>query len=253
MTDYNLNLTGKVALVTGGSRGIGKAIALAFASKGSKVAITYANSYSSAEQVAKEIIELGTDALPIQANSSDFNRANEVIDEVVQKWGKIDILVNNAGITRDGLILRMTEDQWDQVIETNLKGIFNYSKAVARPMMKNRGGSIINMGSIVGLTGNAGQSNYAASKSALIGFTKSIALEVASRGITCNLIAPGFISTPMTDKLSDDQKKNIVENIPVNRLGKVDDISNGCVYLASDEAGFITGTTLHINGGMSMI
>ena len=141
MTDYNLNLTGKVALVTGGSRGIGKAIALAFASKGAKVAITFANSSSSADQVAKEIIELGTDALPIQANSSDFNRANEVIDEVVQKWGKIDILVNNAGITRDGLILRMTEDQWDQVIETNLKGIFNYSKAVARPMMKNRGGS----------------------------------------------------------------------------------------------------------------
>ena len=164
MTDYNLNLTGKVALVTGGSRGIGKAIALAFASKGAKVAITFANSSSSADQVAKEIIELGTDALPIQANSSDFNRANEVIDEVVQKWGKIDILVNNAGITRDGLILRMTEDQWDQVIETNLKGIFNYSKAVARQMMKNRGGSIFNMGFIVGLKGNAGQGNYAASK-----------------------------------------------------------------------------------------
>ena len=252
MTDYNLNLTGKVALVTGGSRGIGKAIALAFASKGAKVAITFANSSSSADQVAKEIIELGTDALPIQANSSDFNRANEVIDEVVQKWGKIDILVNNAGITRDGLILRMTEDQWDQVIETNLKGIFNYSKAVARPMMKIRGGSIINMGSIVGLTGNAGQSNYAASKAGLVGFTKSYAKELASRNVRANVVAPGYILTDMTDALDEKVLEGIKEATPLGRAGNVDEVAAACLFLASDLSSYITGEVIRVDGGMAI-
>ena len=252
MTDYNLDLTGKVALVTGGSRGIGKAIALAFASKGAKVAITFAHSSSSAEQVTKEIIELGSDALSIQANSSDFNRANEVVDEVVQKWGKIDILVNNAGITKDGLILRMTEDQWDQVIETNLKGIFNYSKAVARPMMKHRGGSIINMGSIVGLTGNAGQSNYAASKAGLVGFTKSYAKELASRNVRANVVAPGYILTDMTDALDEKVLEGIKEATPLGRAGNVDEVAAACLFLASDLSSYITGEVIRVDGGMAI-
>ena len=252
MSDYNLDLSGKVALITGGSRGIGKAIAKAFASKGAYVAITYANSSSSAEQVTKEIIELGSDALSIQANSSDFNRANEVIDEVVQKWGKIDILVNNAGITRDGLILRMTEDQWDQVIETNLKGIFNYSKAVARPMMKIRGGSIINIGSIVGLTGNSGQSNYAASKAGLVGFTKSYAKELASRNIRANVLAPGYILTDMTDALDEKVLEGIKEATPLGRAGNVKEVAATCLFLASDLSSYITGEVIRVDGGMAI-
>lgn len=252
MSDYNLDLSGKVALITGGSRGIGKAIAKAFASTGAYVAITYANSSSSAEQVTKEIKELGSDALSIQANSSDFNRANEVIDEVVQKWGKIDILVNNAGITRDGLILRMTEDQWDQVIETNLKGIFNYSKAVARPMMKIRGGSIINMGSIVGLTGNSGQSNYAASKAGLVGFTKSYAKELASRNIRANVVAPGYILTDMTDALDEKVLEGIKEATPLGRAGNVEEVAATCLFLASDLSSYITGEVIRVDGGMAI-
>ena len=252
MSDYNLDLSGKVALITGGSRGIGKAIAKAFASTGAYVAITYANSSSSAEQVTKEIQELGSDALSIQANSSDFNRANEVIDEVVQKWGKIDILVNNAGITRDGLILRMTEDQWDQVIETNLKGIFNYSKAVARPMMKIRGGSIINMGSIVGLTGNSGQSNYAASKAGLVGFTKSYAKELASRNIRANVVAPGYIITDMTDALDEKVLEGIKEATPLGRAGNVEEVAATCLFLASDLSSYITGEVIRVDGGMAI-
>ena len=187
---------------------------------------------------------------------TDLNNKDDVLNlakEAEASFGHIDILINNAGITADNLFLRMKDDEWDQVINVNLSAPMRLTRQVIKGMLKRRYGRVIFISSVVGYSGNAGQSNYAASKSALVGFTKSIALEVASRGITCNLIAPGFISTPMTDKLSDDQKKNIVENIPVNRLGKVDDISNGCVYLASDEASFITGTTLHINGGMSMI
>jgi 3-oxoacyl-[acyl-carrier protein] reductase len=252
MSDYNLDLTGKVALVTGGSRGIGKAIAKAFASKGAHVAITYASSSSSAEQVVKEIIDLGSDALCIQANSSEFNRANEVIEEVVKKWGKVDILVNNAGITRDGLILRMTEDQWDQVIETNLKGIFNYSKAVARPMMKIRGGSIINMGSIVGLTGNAGQSNYAASKAGLVGFTKSYAKELASRNVRANVVAPGYILTDMTDALDEKVLEGIKEATPLGRAGNVEEVAAACLFLASDLSSYVTGEVIRVDGGMAI-
>ena len=252
MSDYNLDLTGKVALVTGGSRGIGKAIAKAFASKGAHVAITYASSSSSAEQVVKEIIDLGSDALCIQANSSEFNRANEVIEEVVKKWGKVDILVNNAGITRDGLILRMTEDQWDQVIETNLKGIFNYSKAVARPMIKIRGGSIINMGSIVGLTGNAGQSNYAASKAGLVGFTKSYAKELASRNVRANVVAPGYILTDMTDALDEKVLEGIKKATPLGRAGNVEEVAAACLFLASDLSSYVTGEVIRVDGGMAI-
>mgnify|MGYP001249708759 FL=1 len=242
-------LSDKVALITGASGGIGMSIVKKMKQCGAKLIIS-----GTRQNVLNDLAsELGNDVKTI---ITDLNNKDDVLNlakEAEASFGHIDILINNAGITADNLFLRMKDDEWDQVINVNLSAPMRLTRQVIKGMLKRRYGRVIFISSVVGYSGNAGQSNYAASKSALIGFTKSIALEVASRGITCNLIAPGFISTPMTDKLSDDQKKNIVENIPVNRLGKVDDISNGCVYLASDEAGFITGTTLHINGGMSMI
>ena len=242
-------LSDKVALITGASGGIGMSIVKKMKQCGAKLIIS-----GTRQNVLNDLAsELGNDVKTI---ITDLNNKDDVLNlakEAEASFGHIDILINNAGITADNLFLRMKDDEWDQVINVNLSAPMRLTRQVIKGMLKRRYGRVIFISSVVGYSGNAGQCNYAASKSALIGFTKSIALEVASRGITCNLIAPGFISTPMTDKLSDDQKKNIVENIPVNRLGKVDDISNGCVYLASDEAGFITGTTLHINGGMSMI
>ncbi len=242
-------LSDKVALITGASGGIGMSIVKKMKQCGAKLIIS-----GTRQNVLNDLAsELGDDVKTI---ITDLNNKDDVLNlakEAEASFGHIDILINNAGITADNLFLRMKDDEWDQVINVNLSAPMRLTRQVIKGMLKRRYGRVIFISSVVGYSGNAGQSNYAASKSALIGFTKSIALEVASRGITCNLIAPGFISTPMTDKLSDDQKRNIVENIPINRLGKVDDISNGCVYLASDEAGFITGTTLHINGGMSMI
>ena len=242
-------LSDKVALITGASGGIGMSIVKKMKQCGAKLIIS-----GTRQNVLNDLAsELGNDVNTI---ITDLNNKDDVLNlakKAEASFGHIDILINNAGITADNLFLRMKDDEWDQVINVNLSAPMRLTRQVIKGMLKRRYGRVIFISSVVGYSGNAGQSNYAASKSALVGFTKSIALEVASRGITCNLIAPGFISTPMTDKLSDDQKKNIVENIPVNRLGKVDDISNGCVYLASDEAGFITGTTLHINGGMSMI
>ena len=242
-------LSDKVALITGASGGIGMSIVKKMKQCGAKLIIS-----GTRQNVLNDLAsELGNDVKTIK---TDLNNKDDVLNlakEAEASFGHIDILINNAGITADNLFLRMKDDEWDKVINVNLSAPMRLTRHGIKGMLKRRYGRVIFISSVVGYSGNAGQSNYAASKSALVGFTKSIALEVASRGITCNLIAPGFISTPMTDKLSDDQKKNIVENIPVNRLGKVDDISNGCVYLASDEAGFITGTTLHINGGMSMI
>ena len=242
-------LSDKVALITGASGGIGMSIVKKMKQCGAKLIIS-----GTRQNVLNDLAsELGNDVKTI---ITDLNNKDDVLNlakEAEASFGHIDILINNAGITADNLFLRMKDDEWDRVINVNLSAPMRLTRQVIKGMLKRRYGRVIFISSVVGYSGNAGQSNYAASKSALVGFTKSIALEVASRGITCNLIAPGFISTPMTDKLSDDQKKNIIENIPVNRLGKVDDISNGCVYLASDEAGFITGTTLHINGGMSMI
>ena len=242
-------LSDKVVLIAGASGGIGMSIVKKMKQCGAKLIIS-----GTRQNVLNDLAsELGNDVKTIM---TDLNNKDDVLNlakEAEASFGHIDILINNAGITADNLFLRMKDDEWDQVINVNLSAPMRLTRQVIKGMLKRRYGRVIFISSVVGYSGNAGQSNYAASKSALVGFTKSIALEVASRGITCNLIAPGFISTPMTDKLSDDQKKNIVENIPVNRLGKVDDISNGCVYLASDEAGFITGTTLHINGGMSMI
>ena len=243
------NLNGKVALITGATGGIGMSIARKMKQFGVKLIL----SGTKKNILADLSSELGDDVKTIVTDLSNKDDITFLAKEAEESFGKLDLLVNNAGITADTLFLRMKDEDWDRVIDINLSAAMRLTRQVIRGMLKRKYGRIIFISSIVGHTGNAGQSNYSASKSGLIGLTKSIALEVAGRGITCNLIAPGFISSPMTDKLSEDQKNNIIKNIPVNRLGNADDVSNGCVYLASDEASFITGTTLHINGGMGMI
>ena len=243
------DLTGKVALITGATGGIGISIAKKMKLSGAKLIL----SGTKKEVLTKLEAELGHDVKSIVTDLGNKDDIISLAKEAEQFFGAIDILVNNAGITADGLLLRMKDEDWDRVIDINLSACMRLTRQVIRGMLKRKYGRVIFISSIVGHTGNAGQSNYAASKSALVGLTKSIAAEVASRGITCNLVAPGFISTPMTDKLSEDQKNNIIKNIPVDRLGDPDDISSGCLYLSSDEASFITGTTLHINGGMGMI
>jgi len=247
-----LSLENKTALVTGGSRGIGKAIALKLAEYGADVAITYARSVDAAEEVKAEIEGMGRKAKALQADAVNFEKAEEVIKEITDDWGKLDILVNNAGITRDNLILRMSEEQWDEVIETNLKSIFNYSKAVAKPMMRSRGGSIINISSVVGISGNAGQSNYAASKAGIIGFTKSYAKELASRNIRSNVVAPGYILTEMTGELDEKVLEGIKEETPLGRAGEADEVADAVVFLASDASSYITGEVLRVDGGMAM-
>ena len=243
------NLDGKVALITGATGGIGMSIAKQMKSSGAKLIL----SGTRQEVLSKLKLELGDEVKTIVTDLGDKNDVMALANEAEETFGSIDILINNAGITADGLLLRMKDEDWDKVIDINLSSSMRLTRQVIRGMIKRRYGRIIFISSIVGYTGNAGQSNYSASKSALSGLTKSIAAEVAGRGITCNLIAPGFISTPMTDKLSEDQKNNIIKSIPINRLGKPSDISSGCLYLSSNEASFVTGTTLHINGGMSMI
>ena len=243
------DLQDKIVLITGASGGIGKSIALKMKQSRAKLILS-----GTRKNVLDEIAsELGDDTKSIVTNLSSKESILALAKEAETIFGRIDILINNAGITADNLFLRMKDEDWDTVLNINLSAGMRLTRHVIKGMLKRRYGRIIFISSIVGFTGNAGQANYSASKSALVGLTKSIALEVASRGITCNLIAPGFISTPMTDKLNNEQKNKIIFNIPVNRLGEVEDISNGCIYLASDEASFITGTTLHINGGMSMI
>lgn len=248
----SLSLKGKTALVTGGSRGIGRAIALTLAEYGADVAITFASSVDAANEVKEEIEAKGRRAKAIQADAVSLDRAEEVISELTNEWEKLDILVNNAGITRDNLILRMSEEQWDQVIDTNLKSIFNYSKAVAKPMMRNRGGSIINISSVVGLSGNAGQSNYAASKAGIIGFTKSYAKEFASRNIRANVVAPGYITTEMTDELDEQILEAIEEETPMARAGDAEEVADTVLFLASELSSYITGTTVRVDGGMAM-
>lgn len=247
-----LTLEGKNCLVTGGSRGIGKAIALSLAEHGANVAITYARSAEAAEAVKTEIEAKGRQAKCIQADAVDFTQAEAVINEIVSDWGKIDVLVNNAGITQDNLIMRMSEEQWDDVITTNLKSVFNYSKAAARPMMKNRGGSVINIGSVVGISGNAGQSNYSASKAGIIGFTKSYAKELASRNIRANVVAPGYITTDMTDALPESVLESIKQATPLGRAGEAREVADVVVFLASDMSSYITGEVLRVDGGMAM-
>ena len=243
------DLSGKVVLITGASGGIGSAIARKMKKIGARLILS-----GTRENVLDKLsTEIGGDTKTIVTDLSSKEDIMKLATEAENCFGHIDILINNAGITADTLFIRMKDDDWDNVININLTASMRLTRQVIKGMLKRKYGRIIFISSIVGYTGNPGQTNYSASKSALIGLTKSIALEVAARGITCNLIAPGFISTPMTDKLTDEQKSKIIVNIPVNRLGDAEDISNGCIYLASDESSFITGTTLHINGGMSMI
>ena len=243
-------LEGKNAIITGGSRGIGKGIAQVFAQHGANVAFTYNSSSQSAEELAKELEALGVKAKAYQSNAASFTEAQELIDLVNADFGSIDIVVNNAGITKDNLLMRMSEEDFDKVIEVNLKSIFNMTKAVQRTMLKQRSGSIINMSSVVGVTGNAGQANYAASKAGIIGFSKSMAQELGSRNIRTNVVAPGFIETEMTEKLDEKTVQGWRDAIPLKRGGKPEDIANACVYLGSDLSSYVTGQVIHVDGGM---
>lgn len=247
-----MNLDNKNALVTGGSRGIGKAIALKLAELGANVVVTYARSADAANAVKDEITAMGRKSMAVQADAASLEKANELIQQIINEWGKLDILVNNAGITKDNLILRMNEQQWDDVIETNLKSVFNYSKAAAKPMMRNRGGSIINIGSVVGISGNAGQTNYAASKAGIIGFTKAYAKELASRNIRANVIAPGYIVTEMTEELDEKLLQTIKEDTPLGRAGESEEVAETVAFLASDSSSYITGEVIRVDGGMAM-
>ncbi len=245
-------LDGKAALVTGASRGIGAEIAKQLAKEGARVAVNYSGSQSKAEEVVNEIIAAGGQAFAIQASVSDAENVTEMVKQTIEQFGSVDILVNNAGITRDNLLMRMKESEWDDVIDTNLKGVFLCTKAVTRQMMKQRAGKIINIASIVGVSGNAGQANYVAAKAGVIGLTKTTAKELASRHINVNAIAPGFITTEMTDELSEDVKNQMLTQIPLSKLGNPQDVAKAVVFLASDDASYITGQTLHVDGGMVM-
>ena len=243
----------KVALITGGSRGIGKAIAKKFAKEGYDIVINYVSESAELGKVKEEIIEnRNVDILFVKADVTNYNGCEEMIKEVINKFGRIDVLVNNAGITKDGLLMRMKEEDFDKVIEVNLKGTFNVTKNVIPYMMKQRSGKIVNISSVVGIGGNAGQANYAASKAGIIGFTKSIAKELASRNILANCVAPGFIKTDMTDVLSDAVKENINKQIPLNKMGEADEVANAVYFLASEENTYITGQVLNVDGGMIM-
>ncbi len=243
-------LEGKTALITGASRGIGRGIAEIFAKHGANVAFTYLSSVEKGQALEAELSSHGVKAKGYRSDASDYDQAQALAEEVAKDFGRIDILVNNAGITRDGLLMRMGKDQWDAVIKTNLDSVFNLTKAVQRTMLKQRSGSIINMSSVVGIKGNAGQANYAASKAGIIGFTKSVALELGSRGIRCNAIAPGFIETEMTAALDPKVVEGWTEAIPLKRAGTVEDIANACLFLGSDLSTYVTGQVLSVNGGM---
>jgi 3-oxoacyl-[acyl-carrier protein] reductase len=243
-------LEGKVAIITGASRGIGSGIAKVFAEQGANVAFTYSSSVESAMALENELNSLGVKAKGYQSNAADFNEARKLVDDVIAEFGTVDVLINNAGITKDNLLMRMSEEDFDKVIEINLKSVFNMTKAVQKIMLKNRKGSIVNMSSVVGVKGNAGQANYAASKAGMNGFTKSIALELGSRNIRCNAIAPGFIETEMTAKLNEDVVKGWRDAIPLKRGGTPEDVANVCVFLASDMSAYVTGQVINVDGGM---
>ncbi len=241
---------GKVVLVTGASRGIGRAIANHFAQAGANVAFTYLSSVEKGEALVKELEAHGIKAKGYRSDASLFDAAEDLVNSVVTDFGQIDVLVNNAGITRDGLLMRMTEEQWDEVIRVNLKSVFNLTKAVIKPMMKAKSGSIINMTSIVGIKGNAGQANYAASKAGIIGFTKSVALELGSRNIRCNAIAPGFIETEMTGELNEATVEEWKKSIPLKRGGDATEVASVCLFLGSDLSSYVTGQTIQVDGGL---
>ena len=245
-------LKGKVALITGATRGIGYAMAKCFATEGAEIAFTYVNSVERANQVEQELAELGVKAKGFQSDAASFENANQVVESVVKEFGKIYILVNNAGITKDGLLLRMNEQQWDDVLDTNLKSAFNYVRACAPLMMRQRSGNILSVSSVVGIHGNAGQANYAASKAGLVGFTKSIAKELATRGIRANVIAPGFIMTEMTGKFDEKMLAEWCKGIPMQRGGDVEEVAKAALFLVSDQSSYITGQVLQVDGGMSM-
>lgn len=244
-------LEGKTALITGASRGIGKAIAEQFAAAGANVAFTYLSSDERAKKLEKELAGKGIKARALKSDAGSYEQSEQLINDILEEFGQIDVAVNNAGITRDNLIMRMSEEQWDEIMATNLKSVFNITKQLARPMMKNRGGSIINITSIVGIRGNAGQSNYAASKAGIIGFTKSIAQELGSRNIRCNAIAPGFIETDMTEQLDEETQKSYFANIPMKRFGKPEEVADACVFLGSDMASYISGQVISVCGSLN--
>ena len=243
-------LEGKTAIITGASRGIGKGIAEVFAKNGANVAFTYSSSVDAANELEKELTALGVKAKGYKSNAASFTESQELADAVVAEFGSIDVLINNAGITKDNLLMRISEEDFDTVIEVNLKSVFNMTKAVQRTMLKQRKGSIINMSSVVGVKGNAGQTNYAASKAGIIGFSKSVAVELGSRNIRSNVIAPGFIETEMTAKLDEKTVQGWRDSIPLKRGGSPEDVANVCVFLASDMSAYVTGQTLNVDGGM---
>ena len=243
-------LEGKVAIITGASRGIGSGIAQVFADHGAHVAFSYSSSEAPALELEKELTAKGIKAKAYKSNAASFSESQEFVDAVVADFGTVDILINNAGITKDNLLMRISEEDFDKVIEVNLKSVFNMTKAVQRTMLKQRHGSIINMSSVVGVKGNAGQTNYAASKAGIIGFTKSVALELGSRNIRCNAIAPGFIETEMTGALNPDVVQGWRDGIPLKRGGTPQDVANVCVFLGSELSAYVTGQTLHVDGGM---
>jgi 3-oxoacyl-[acyl-carrier protein] reductase len=243
-------LEGKTVIITGASRGIGKGIAEVFAKNGANIAFTYSSSVASAEELEKELNDMGIKAKGYQSNAAKYSEAETLVQSVLTDFGTVDVLINNAGITKDNLLMRMSEADFDQVIDVNLKSVFNMTKAIQKTFLKQRSGSIINMSSVVGVKGNAGQTNYAASKAGVIGFTKSIALELGSRNIRCNAIAPGFIETEMTAKLSDDVVKGWRESIPLKRGGSTNDVANACLFFASDMSTYVTGQVMNVCGGM---
>lgn len=244
-------LKDKIALITGGSRGIGAAIVRKFVANGATVAFTYHSSSAAADAIVNELTANGATVKAYQSDAGSFEQAEKLVKDVIEDFGRVDILINNAGITRDNLMLRMKESQWDEVIHTNLKSVFNLTKHVLRPMLKNRSGSIINMSSVVGDFGNAGQANYAASKAGIFGFTKSIAKEVGSRSIRCNAIAPGFIATEMTDSLDEATKEKFLTGIPLKRYGNPDEVADACLFLASDLSTYISGQTISVCGALN--
>lgn len=246
------DLHGASVLVTGGTRGIGRAIVEAFSEAGARVAFTYRSSADRADALVERLEDDGTEAFSLQGDVADFDVAQSHVQAVVDRWDSLDVLVNNAGITRDGLLLRLGEEDWDAVLDTNLKGVFNFSKAAYRPMMRQQDGAIINISSVVGTTGNAGQTNYAASKAGIVGFSKSLAKELGSRNITVNVVAPGYVRTDMTEELDEDTQEAILDAVSLDRLAEPSEVAQSVLFLASPAADYITGHVLHVNGGLSM-